>query len=330
MRRSSFFRKRPLSFRRAAFIPGNGFPRPGLRRAGHSLRKRPRASPLRVRYLPQFSLKTPVSASWNFDIEASVNASLTLDAASGWGSRKGDLALYRLWARLTTARFEARLGLQKIEFGSARLLRPLMWFDRLDPNDPLQLTDGVTGLLLKYTFQSNVSVWAWGLTGNNDRKGWESFPTRAGTVEYGGRAQVPALGGELAVTIHRRSLDAFRGPLPLASDERSGVPESRLGLDGYWDLGLGLWFEAVFTKQDFQVFPFRHQKAVNLGGEHVRPGERPHPPGRASPLHRPPGSGSGERAAPRAPFPSITLWVFSTASGSWFSATGRAGTGTVS
>lgn len=228
-----------------------------------------RRVPLRVRYLPQFSLKTPVSASWNFDIEASVNASLTLDAASGWGSRKGDLALYRLWARLTTARFEARLGLQKIEFGSARLLRPLMWFDRLDPNDPLQLTDGVTGLLLKYTFQNNVSVWAWGLTGDNDRKGWESFPTRAGTVEYGGRAQVPALGGELAVTIHRRSLDAFRGPLPLASDERSGVPESRLGLDGYWDLGPGLWFEAVFTKQDFQAFPFRHQKAVSLGVENT-------------------------------------------------------------
>ena len=47
------------------------------------------------------------------------------------------------WLRLSTSRFEARVGLQKINFGSATLFRPLMWFDSLDPRDPLQITDGV-------------------------------------------------------------------------------------------------------------------------------------------------------------------------------------------
>ena len=228
-----------------------------------------RGFPFGVRYIPTFSLKTPVSPVWNFDVEAAANAYFTVDFKSGWDSRRTEVKLYRLWARLTTDRFEARLGLQKIEFGSARLLRPLMWFDRVDPNDPLQLTDGVTGLLLKYTFQNNASVWAWGLTGNNARKGWESVPTRADTVEFGGRAQLPALGGELAVTFHHRRLDAFRSPLPVTADARADVPETRLGLDGYWDLGPGIWFEAVLTKQDFSVTPFRFQKALNIGLENA-------------------------------------------------------------
>jgi hypothetical protein len=228
-----------------------------------------RGLPLGVRYLPVFSLKTPVSPAWNFDIEAAANVYSTIDAKSGWDSLKSDFKLYRLWARLVSDRFEARLGLQKIEFGSARLLRPLMWFDGVDPNDPLQLTDGVTGLLLKYTFQNNAAVWAWGLTGNNSRKGWESFPTRAETIEFGGRGQVPALGGELGLTLHHRRLDAFSGLIPMNVNEREGVPETRIGFDGYWDVGPGIWFEAVITKQNFAVSPFRFQKAFNIGLENT-------------------------------------------------------------
>jgi hypothetical protein len=229
-----------------------------------------RGLPVGLRYIPTFSLKMPVGSGWTFDLEASANAFFTVDASAGWGSRRTEVEPYRAWVRMTTDRFEARLGLQKIEFGSARILRPLMWFDRVDPNDPLQLTDGVTGLLLKYTFQNNAAVWGWGLTGNYERKGWETFPTRGDdTLELGGRAQVPAFGGEIAVTFHRRRLDAFGGLLPVAPDERASVPETRLGFDGYWDVGPGLWFEAVFTTQDFAVSPYRFQKAINVGAENT-------------------------------------------------------------
>lgn len=229
-----------------------------------------RGLPTGLHYVPEFSLKMPVGTNWSFDLEASAHAFFTVDFSGGWGSRRTEVEPYRAWVRMTTDRFEARLGLQKIEFGSARLLRPLMWFDRVDPNDPLQLTDGVTGLLLKYTFQNNTAIWGWGLTGNHERKGWESFPTRGdASFEFGGRAQIPALGGELAVTFHRRRLDAFGGFLPAAPEEAPSVPETRLGLDGYWDLGPGVWFEAVLTTQDFAVSPYRFQKALNLGAENT-------------------------------------------------------------
>ena len=76
------------------------------------------------------------------------------------------------------------------------LLRPLMWFDRIDPNDPLQLTEGVYGLLLKYTFLNNANIWLWGLYGNDDPKGWEAVPTQRKSAEYGGRLQAPFLSGE--------------------------------------------------------------------------------------------------------------------------------------
>ena len=59
-------------------------------------------------------------------------------------------------------------GLQKINFGSATMLRPLMWFDQVDPRDPLQLTDGVWGVLGRYYFLNNANIWLWGLYGNKN------------------------------------------------------------------------------------------------------------------------------------------------------------------
>ena len=41
---------------------------------------------------------------------------------------------------------------QKMNFGSAIILRCLTWFNSIDPRDPLQATDGKTGPLLRYYF----------------------------------------------------------------------------------------------------------------------------------------------------------------------------------
>lgn len=35
--------------------------------------------------------------------------------------------------------------------------------------EPSQLTDGVYGVLVKYYFQNNANLWAWGLIGNKNR-----------------------------------------------------------------------------------------------------------------------------------------------------------------
>jgi len=221
---------------------------------------------LGLRYIPTFSLKKTFEDKFAFDAEVSFNAfgSARISRLDNIQS-SGDIKPYRLWVRFSTSQFEARLGLQKINFGSAMLLRPLMWFDRIDPNDPLQLTEGVYGLLLKYTFLNNANIWLWGLYGNDDPKGWEAVPSQRKSAEYGGRLQVPFLSGELALAYHHRRIDPQRSLYPLPAEENRAVPENRLALDGKWDIGPGVWFEAVLARQDFEFYRLRVQKYLNVG-----------------------------------------------------------------
>ena len=62
---------------------------------------------------------------------------------------------YRWWIRYSTDKLEARLGLQKIAFGPAQILRPTSWFDTIDPRDPTGQTKGVEAFRLKY-FPNNL------------------------------------------------------------------------------------------------------------------------------------------------------------------------------
>jgi hypothetical protein len=225
---------------------------------------------LGLRYIPEFSLSQKVSGSLSLAGELSLNGFGTAQFLSGEETEwDGDIEPYRLWLRLGTDRFEARVGLQKINFGSATLLRPLMWFDSLDPRDPLQLTDGVYGVLLRYYFPNNANIWAWALYGNDSPKGWESVGTADDTVEYGGRAQVPLGSGELAMTYHHRRLDIMAGTVPQPAVTAERVPESRVGLDGKWDVGVGLWFEGTLTHEESDIIPQPWQRAFTLGMDYT-------------------------------------------------------------
>ena len=62
---------------------------------------------------------------------------------------------------LINKNIENRLGLQKIDFGSALLIRPLQWFNQIDPRDPLRLTNGVYGILFRQYFNDNSNIWLW-------------------------------------------------------------------------------------------------------------------------------------------------------------------------
>jgi len=222
------------------------------------------------RFIPEFSLSQGVSDSLTLDAELSLNGYGTAELGSGGDIlTEGEVKPYRFWLRLSTSRFEARLGLQKINFGSAALLRPLMWFDSLDPRDPLQLTAGVYGLLVRYYFPGNANIWLWGLYGNESVKGWESFATADETLEYGGRAQVPLWSGELAITAHHRWFDLVpdpAAPFPLPGER---VPESRVGVDGKWDLGIGFWFEGTLTHQETDLIPRPWQRAFTFGADYT-------------------------------------------------------------
>ena len=216
------------------------------------------------RYIPQLNYGIPLKEQRKVDLEASANifgnAGLRPFDSTGFN---GDIKPYRAWVRYSSPQFEIRAGLQKINFGSAKILRPLMWFDRIDPRDPLQLTDGVWGILARYYFLNNTNIWLWGLWGNKDPKGWEAFPTARHIPEFGGRVQTPVPKGEVAVSYHHRLADCSQ--LTDSSHVVGDVAENRLGLDARFDMVVGWWIEASWSLHNKDIGPFTHQEAINLG-----------------------------------------------------------------
>jgi hypothetical protein len=208
------------------------------------------------RYQPDLTITLPTSGTTDLTGfvagEALFRSSIrSLDTIEG----EGEISLYRAWVRYAGSRAEIRLGRQKLSFGSATLLRPLMWFDSIDPRDPLQLTEGVDGLLVRSFFANNANVWLWGLLGNEDPRGWELFPTVADEAEYGGRLQWPLGNGEVAATYHHRLADLPLPAVPLPGNPDPRTPENRFALDGKWDLTVGVWFEAVLVRQENDLLP---------------------------------------------------------------------------
>jgi hypothetical protein len=198
----------------------------------------------------------------DFEVSANIFGTIGIHAFDSLHS-DGKIKPYRAWIRYSTNQLEIRLGLQKINFGSAAMLRPLMWFDQIDPRDPLQLTDGVWGALGRYYFLNNANIWIWCLYGNKNPKGWEKAGTRINYPEMGGRAQIPVPKGEIALSYHYRVSDTRNlGPSIPAFSE---APENRIGIDGRWDLGIGLWFEGSYIKNSRNIGIYRNQEFLNAG-----------------------------------------------------------------
>ncbi len=199
------------------------------------------------RYLPELRTAKKISDKKNLDLEIAINSytSFPPDSLAEIEDNTG-IKLYRLWLRYSVPQFETRLGLQKINFGPAKIMRSLMWFDQLDPQDPFKLTEGVTGLLLRYYFLNNTNLWFWGLPGNDKLKGLELVKTDKNRVEFGGRVQLPLpfYKSELAFSYHQRYLDTGDWNTKMSSALKKGQ-ENRYALDGFSDIGIGIWFESV-------------------------------------------------------------------------------------
>ncbi len=231
---------------------------------------RPSTPRFGLRYIPSLYFGVEDEHHAVLDAEFSANAFMT-GSAPAWTDleTEGRIKPYRMWVRMSSPRYEVRAGLQKINFGSASIFRPLMWFDRLDVRDPLQITDGVLGLLARVYFVNNANIWIWGLGGNSDPKGWETHPTKRSTVEYGARVQTPLFKGEFGLTYHRRTADLSDSPVPVAPGEELFVPEHRFGIDGKWDIGIGFWFETALVHQDHEALPLPYQRAFTVGGDYT-------------------------------------------------------------
>ncbi len=178
------------------------------------------------------------------------------------------LSPYRMWLRFSGDQFELRAGLQKINFGSAQMFRPLMWFDRIDPRDPLQLTDGVYGLLGRYYFLNNANIWVWALYGDDKIKGWELIPSLKNSIEYGGRVQLPLYTGEVALTYHHRTADPT-AVLPDSITQGMQAPENRIAFDAKMDLVVGLWTEISLTHQDLSFTEQQYKTMLNVGMDYT-------------------------------------------------------------
>lgn len=219
------------------------------------------------RYLPHLQLKIP-KMEFAIDFEAAANLwagiqRLAVDSLVV----VGDAQPYRLWGRFATDRMELRLGLQKINFGSASILRPMMWFDQLDPRDPLQLTDGVYAMLGRYYFQNNSNIWLWVVYPSKKLKTWEVFPSNKKFPEWGSRFQLPSGMGELAFSMHHRTASSYNNSYGLPKRDQFG--ETRFGLDGKWDLGAGVWFESVAVQQHKDLGQFNSQLLLTVGTDYT-------------------------------------------------------------
>ena len=129
---------------------------------------------------------------------------------------------YRGWLRYSTQRIEARLGLQKVSFGPARVLRPLAWFDTIDPEDPIAQTEGVEAFRLRFFPSNSWALWTWIMKDVSD------------TLSYGGRGELSTSLGEWGLTLH----------------QDTDVSNTQVGIDFRYDGFIGFWNESVMIKSD--------------------------------------------------------------------------------
>lgn len=191
-------------------------------------------SPTTLRYIPQFRVDYQIDQRkrWGFDgaidlYNHSIGDSLT----------RMDVDFYRFTLRYDTPNTQIRVGLQKINFGPARMLRVLQWFDQLDPRDPLALSSGVWAIMGRHYFEGggNLRIWTMADAPDVTRSYWpaeDSWPW-----DVGARLEYPIPAGTFGLTVHRLDVSNV-----------SDVKENRFAGDVRVDAIVGLWSEMMFAR----------------------------------------------------------------------------------
>jgi hypothetical protein len=162
---------------------------------------------------------------------------------------------YRASFSCSLAQAELRIGLQRLNFGSAQILRPLQWFDSLDPLDPHQYTKGVEAAMMRMNWLNNANLWLWGIRGDPAPKGSEVMGSKEDTIEFGGRFQHPTPIGEAALSLHHRKL--------------AGGSEERAGFDLRMDYLMGLWLEASLSRFSEVRFVPKYLMSATIGSDYT-------------------------------------------------------------
>jgi len=213
-------------------------------------------SPMTLRYIPQLRA----------DYQANPTVRLGLDAALDiYNYSFGDSTLntssefYRLTLRYDSPRTQIRVGLQKINFGPARMLRMLQWFDQVDPRDPLALSPGVWAAMGRYYFNNGSNIRLWGM--RDAPHAWRDLsapPHDEDDYDFGGRVEYPINSGTLGFTSHIVQLD-----------RKSQIYEYRYALDARADLIIGLWTEIVQVHRPSFLPAYRSQLSYMVGTDYT-------------------------------------------------------------
>lgn len=201
---------------------------------------------LNVDYKPNFFLTIFQHDKYSIDTEQVANLMFSYGKSTEKVIRDIDYNLYRSWLRLLAPQYELRLGRQKINFGPSQILRPLKWFDTINPTDPTQTSKGVDALLGRYYFLNNTNLWLWAINPEKKKLLTPETVMKTKAIEFGGRIQYPFKYCEAALTYHHRTFEN--------SDFST---ENRFGLDCRWDWEIGFWFETMisrFSGQDTTYF----------------------------------------------------------------------------
>ena len=184
-----------------------------------------------IGYIPTLSLKKEMPTQGLLDFEWGYRLQKDYSGDSLYNTIEKP---YRLWARYSNEKLEARLGLQKIIFGPTQILRPLSWFDTFDVKDPAGETNGVEAFRLKWFPSNNISVWSWFIQNELD------------TQSYGGRTEISSSFGEFGFTLH---LDPSNSKKIIG---QTGIPinssHTRTAIDYRYDGFIGFWNESALIK----------------------------------------------------------------------------------
>jgi len=193
-------------------------------------------SPTTLRYIPQVRLDYQINALSRFGLDAAIDV---YNHSLGDSLLKINSDLYRFTFRYDTPRTQVRVGLQKINFGPARMLRVLQWFDELDPRDPLALSPGVWAIMGRYYHEAggNIRIWSMPDAPDANRDYWGDMDKRI--WDMGARLELPIPAGTFGLTAH--SMDVL---------QHGRVTENRLAVDARLDAIVGLWSETMFSRME--------------------------------------------------------------------------------
>lgn len=211
---------------------------------------------LGIQYKPTISLNIIQKEKFGIDFETIANFSYEYRKNDSISFDDKEAEIYRGWMRYSTNQLEARIGLQKINFGPAQLLRSLKWFDTIDPQDPQEETEAVRAALFRYYFLNNANIWFWGIYAKDELKGLEKLTSKNNSFEFGGRIQYPLEFCEAAFSFNHRKL------------EIGDTNENRFGFDARWDFEIGLWIEAVAFKYNKNKSTPNWEKYLTLGADY--------------------------------------------------------------